>query len=565
MVKEIKANTDTVEFTNFHQLEIDEARVYMNTAHPYWFDTSRPTQENSVLPFMLERNAANAPDNVCCRFADGTVWTHQEILNKTRQTAALFESFDIKRGDYVLAWLPNGPAVIRTWFALNYLGAIFVPLNLDYRGRILEHVIRETKCTVMVAHPELIDRLADIETSLDTVLSVGGEDGIIGGKIKVSATHLEFDGEVSTPADMQPWDPQMVIFTSGTTGPSKGVLCPYLQQVSVGKGAYGYMTSDDCILIDLPMFHVGGVSPTMAAITNGATMALYDGFSTEKFWKRVKESNATTTSGLIGSMAAFLANAPVEQENVDNSLKIINGILNDQAIEVAKRYNFRLCSGFNMSELSVPLVITTEDRVAGSMGTPRTGCQCRVVDEHDYECVPGEVGELLVRMDQPWETCLGYLNRPDATATAWRNGWFHTGDLVRKDEDGNYFFVDRLKDAVRRRGENVSSLEVESEVLGYKSVAEAAVVGIPSELGDEDILVAVVAKPGEEIDGKSLIDYLIPLMPHYMVPRFVRVLDQLPKTPTNKLMKFAIRDEGITADTWDAEAAGIRLKKTRLS
>jgi len=537
----------------------------MSTAHPYWFDTSRPTQENSVLPFMLERNAVKAPDKVCCRFADGSTWTHKETLTKTRQTAALFESIGIKRGDYVLAWLPNGPAIIRTWFALNYLGAIFVPLNLDYRGRMLEHVIRETRGTVMVAHPELIDRLADIETSLDTVLSVGGEDGRIGDNISVSATELEFDSELSTPADMQPWDPQMVIFTSGTTGPSKGVLCPYLQQVSVGKGSYGYMTSDDCILIDLPMFHVGGVSPTMAAITSCATMSLYDGFSTKDFWKRIKESNATTTSGLIGSMAAFLAKAPVDEANVDNPLKMITCMLNDQAIEVAKRYKFELCSGFNMSELSVPLVTAAKDGVAGSMGKPRSGCECRVVDAHDYECAPGEVGELLVRMDQPWETCLGYLNRPDATAAAWRNGWFHTGDLVRKDEDGNYFFVDRLKDAVRRRGENVSSLEVESEVLGYDSVAEAAVVGMPSELGDEDILVAVVAKPGETVDAKALIEYLIPLMPHYMVPRFVRVLDELPKTPTNKLMKFAIRDEGITADTWDAEAVGIRLKKTRLS
>ena len=156
------------------------------------------------------------------------------------------------------------------------------------------------------------------------------------------------------------------------------------------------------------------------------------------------------------------------------------------------------------------------------------------------------------------------MNRPEATAVAWRNGWFHTGDLVRRDEEGNFFFVDRLKDAVRRRGENVSSLEVESDVLGYDAVAEAAVVGMPSELGDEDILVAVVAKPGASIDAQKLIEFLIPTMPHYMVPRFVRIMDELPKTATNKIMKFAIRDEGITGDTWDAEAAGIRLKKTRL-
>lgn len=538
----------------------------MSKQHPHWFDTAKPTQENAVLPFMLERNAARVPSRTCCKFADGSSWDYAETLRLTRQTAAYFASVGVQRNDLVLAWLPNGPEMLRTWFALNYIGAIFVPLNLDYRGRILEHVISETQSRVMVAHPELIDRLGDIDTSkLETVLAVDGNDGRVGDHIDVRATQLDFASEMAAPVDVNVWDPQMVIFTSGTTGPSKGVLCPYLQMVTVGKGSYGYMTEDDCILIDLPMFHVGGVSPAMAAITNCATMALYDGFSTSEFWTRVKDSQATTTSGLIGSMAAFLAKAPKQSNEQDNTLRLLTCMLNEQAIQVAERYDISLCSGFNMSELSVPLVTEVDCGIAGSCGKPRTGCECRVVDEHDYECAPGEIGELIVRTDQPWETSLGYLNRPDATAAAWRNGWFHTGDLVQKDADGNFFFVDRLKDAVRRRGENVSSLEVESEVLGYPAVAEAAVVGMASDLGDEDILVAVVAKPGENIDPRALIEYLIPLMPHYMVPRFVRILDALPKTATNKLMKYEIRDEGITSDTWDAEAAGIFLKKTRLS
>ena len=538
----------------------------MSQVHPSWFDTSRPTQQNSVLPFMLERNAKNFPSRVFCKFADGTSWTYAETLNLTQQTAAYLSNVGVKRADLVLAWLPNSPAMLRVWFALNYIGAVFVPLNLDYRGRILEHVIRETHSRLMLAHPDLIDRLNNIDTSqLETVLAVNGSDGQIGDKITVSGTQLAFGTKMIEPANVNVWDPQMVIFTSGTTGPSKGVLCPYLQMVTVGKGSYGYINERDCILIDLPIFHVGGVSPVMAAITNGATMALYDGFKTQEFWTRIRDTNATTTSGLIGSMAAFLAKAPEQSGEQDNTLRMRTCLLNEQALQVAKRYDFSLCSGFNMSELSVPLVTEIDCQIAGSCGKPRTGCECRVVDEHDYECAPGEVGELIVRTDQPWETSLGYLNRPDATAAAWRNGWFHTGDLVRKDVEGNFFFVDRLKDAVRRRGENVSSLEVESEVLGYDAVAEAAVVGIPSELGDEDILVAVVAKRGKSVDPQKLIEYLIPLMPHYMVPRFIRTMDELPKTATNKLMKYAIRDNGITYDTWDAEAEGIFLRKTRLS
>ena len=188
-----------------------------------------------------------------------------------------------------------------------------------------------------------------------------------------------------------------------------------------------------------------------------------------------------------------------------------------------------------------------------------------MVDENDYECPPGVIGELVVRVDQPWEVSMGYLNQPGATAQAWRNGWFHTGDLVKQDDDGNFFFVDRLKDAVRRKGENISSLEVESEILSFPAVAEVAVVGVPSEHGEEEILAVVAAKPDGQIDTKELVEHLVPRMPHYMVPRYIRLVDHLPKTPTNKIQKYEIRAEGVTEDTWDREAAGITLKRTRLS
>jgi crotonobetaine/carnitine-CoA ligase len=244
---------------------------------------------------------------------------------------------------------------------------------------------------------------------------------------------------------------------------------------------------------------------------------------------------------------------------------MITLMLNQQAVSVARRYRFSYISGFNMTELSGPLITEVDCPVPGSLGQPRTGCECRVVDEHDYECGSGQVGELVVRPGQPWTVSMGYLNRPEATASAWRNGWFHTGDLVRRDADGNYFFVDRKKDAVRRRGENVSSIEVESEVLGFEGVAEAAVVGIASEHGDQEILVAVVPREGASIDPRALTEHLIPRMPHYMVPRYIRIVDALPRTATNKVRKIAIRQEGVTGDTWDREAANLQLKRTRFT
>jgi len=539
----------------------------MNTPHPPWFDQARPEREDAVLPFMLERNARLAPDHPSFRFADGETWTCAEVLRHTRRTAALLREHGVRSGDFVVVWLPSGQAMIRAWFAINYLGAVFVPINLDFRGSLLRHAITESKARLMIMHPQLLSRLDYVEpTQLERLLCVGEPESMTNHPVEVVVTTLEGNGfEADSPDPLDIWDLQMVIFTSGTTGPSKGVMCPYLHQLTVGQLNYGYMDENDCMLVDLPLFHVGGISSIMAAIARRARVALYDGFRTTEFWQRVRDSGATTTSGLIGAMASFLSKAPHEPGEENNSLRRVTLVLNQQAIDVAQRYRFSYFSGFNMTELSSPLVTEIDCRVPGTLGKPRTGVECRVVDAHDYECGVDEIGELIVRADRPWQFCLGYLNHPEATAAAWRNGWFHTGDLVRRDKDANFFFVDRLKDAVRRSGENVSSLEVEAEVLRFPQVAEAAVVGVPSEHGDQELLVAVAPKAGQSISERELVEFLVPRMAHYMVPRYIRVMDALPKTATNKIRKVEIRNEGLTADCWDREAENIKLRKTRLT
>lgn len=518
-----------------------------------------------MLPFILERNAAETPDRVQFLFEDGSRWSCQETLEKTRSTAHFLQQQGVGRGDFVLAWMPSGQAMLRAWFAVNYLGAVYVPINVDFRGNILRHAIQESNARIMITHPQLVERLDALEDiPLDLLFSVGQAPALQKHELKVRTTDLEGDAKaIGRPADVNQWDLQMIIFTSGTTGPSKGVMCPYLHMWSTGQATYGYMNENDCILVELPAFHVGGVAPVMAGLANRARTAMYSGFSTGRYWERIREAGATTTSGLIGSMASFLEKAPEQPGEADNSLRMLTLMLNQSAMNAAKRYHFSYISGFNMTELSGPLITEVDCTVPGSLGRPRTGCECRVVDDHDYECAPNEVGELIVRMDLPWSVNTGYLNRPEATAEAWRNGWFHSGDLVMRDEQGNFFFVDRKKDAVRRRGENVSSIEVEAEVMGFDTVAEAAVVGIDSELGDQEILVAVVPKPGLEIAPRDLAEYLVPRMPHYMVPRYVRIMPELPRTPTNKVKKVEIRQEGVTPDTWDREAADMHLKRTR--
>ena len=542
----------------------------MTDYHPYWIRPGVPARNDCVLPFLLERNAAETPDRTQFQFENGESWTCQETLDKTRTTAALFKEQGVQRGDFVLAWLPSGPDIMRSWFALNYLGAVFVPLNVDFRGSILLHAIRESTARMMILHPQLLERLDILdELPLDRILCIGDlpnpQQPLQGHAVPVHSTDLETSLEPpAEPAAVNLWDLQMIIFTSGTTGPSKGVMCPYLHMWSTGQSTYGYMTPDDVMLIELPMFHVGGVSPVMAGLTNRTRIVLFQGFKTDQYWQRIRDTGATCTSGLIGSMAAFLEKAPTRENEKDHTLRMVTLMLNQPAINAAKRYGFSYISGFNMTELSGPLISEVDCQVTGSLGRPRTGCECRVVDEHDMEVGPDVIGELIVRMDQPWTVNMGYLNRPAATAEAWRNGWFHTGDLVRKDKDGNYFFVDRKKDAVRRSGENVSSIEVEAEVASFAGVAEAAVVGISSERGDEEILVAVVMKPGQKLDAKALAEYLVPRMAHFMVPRYFRELPELPRTPTNKVKKVEIREQGLTPDTWDREAAGMRLRRTRL-
>jgi len=536
------------------------------TLHPPWMQPGRPAREDCVLPFLLERNARESPDREQIRFADGESWTCARSLAEARRSAGFFAHHGIRRGDLVLAWMPSGAAMLRTWFGLNYLGAVFVPINVDYRGAILQHAIVESGAVAMVLHPQLLERLEIVEELPLRKLFCAGESeyALTRHAIDVVVTDLTDAGQpVSGPADVDVDDLQMVIFTSGTTGPSKGVMCPYGHMYTTGLATYGYMTPADCMMVELPMFHVGGVAPVMAGLASRGRVALYPGFKTDAFWQRVRESGATTTSGLIGSMASFLAKAPPGDDDADNSLRMITLMLNRQAMEVARRYGFSYLSGFNMTELSGPLITEIDCTVPGSLGRPRSGCECRVVDDDDNEVAPNEIGELIVRTDEPWTVNIGYLNRPEASAHAWRNGWFHTGDLVRRDADGNYFFVDRKKDAVRRRGENVSSLEVEAEVLACEGVAEAAVVGLPSPHGDEEILVVVVPKAGCTLDPHELAKRLAPRMPHYMVPRYFRVLDELPRTPTNKVRKVDLREQGVTADTWDREAAGMRLRRTR--
>jgi crotonobetaine/carnitine-CoA ligase len=278
----------------------------------------------------------------------------------------------------------------------------------------------------------------------------------------------------------------------------------------------------------------------------------------------VRRHDVTSTC-FVGAMTPFLLKLPPSNRDQEHPMRVgVTIPWNEDSLRLGQRYGIEMRTAFNMTEISAPIVSEPNPPQIGTAGKPRPGMEVRVVDENDCEVAPGVVGELMVRSDRPWALNHGYYKDPEATAQAWRNGWFHTGDAFRYDDEGNFFFVDRIKDAIRRRGENISSFEVESEVTLHPDVGEAAAIPVPSEFSEDEVMVVVAPVPGREVEPEALFHFLEPRLAHFMLPRYIRIVDDLPKTPTQKIQKHLLRDDGVTAATWDREVAGIKVKRERI-
>jgi crotonobetaine/carnitine-CoA ligase len=521
-----------------------------------------------VLRNLVDRHARDRGESVFALFSTGDQWSYARLRSNVRKVAASLQALGVKQDDFVLSWLPNGPHAVAVWFALNYIGAAYVPVNTSYRGRLLAHVIQNSGARLMVADARLADRLAEVETSgLDTLVTIGGDPPPAPKGIR-PLTEDALSAATGEPTDppraIMPWDTHAIIYTSGTTGPSKGVLSSY-RHLAATTEALDTVTSEDRALVNLPIFHVGGTSGVYRMLVRGGSIALVEAFDTATFWDTVRRTG-TTTMTLLGAMIPFLMKAEPTPRDRDHGLRqAIMVPLAEDAAQFTARFGVDIYTVFNMTEISCPILSERNPDVAKTCGRIRPGFEARVVDEHDMEVPHGTVGELMVRADEPWTMNHGYNANPEATARAWRNGWFHTGDAFRRDEAGNFFFVDRMKDAIRRRGENISSFEVEVEIGAHPKVRETAVVGVPSEFGEDEVMAIVAAVPGANIDPVEIISFLTPRLPHFMVPRYIRFMAELPKTPTQKIEKHVLRSEGITHDTWDREQAGIRLKREKLA
>jgi crotonobetaine/carnitine-CoA ligase len=308
----------------------------------------------------------------------------------------------------------------------------------------------------------------------------------------------------------------------------------------------------------MPIFHIGGAFIATVALCTGSSIAVVSYFRTEAFWDQVCELEVTSAF-LLGAMATFLLKQPPHPRDRDHRLRMVFIVpLGQSGPAFRKRFGVDVFTLFNMTEICTPLISSANPAKDSICGRPRAGVEVRLVDENDCSVGDGEVGQLILRTEAPWAMNHGYNNNPQATADAWRNGWFHTGDAFIRDSDGDYRFVDRLKDAIRRRGENISSYEIEVELLSHPSVREAAAIPVPSESSEDEVLVVLAPASGASIDPEEIIRHLLPRMARHMVPRFIRIIDELPKTPTAKVEKHILRAEGLTADTWDRERIVIR-------
>ncbi|QOZ77927.1 ATP-dependent acyl-CoA ligase [Bradyrhizobium sp. CCBAU 53351] len=453
-----------------------------------------PDRSEAVLRCVLERRAAAHPERPFLRFPDGSITTYGEFCMSVQGLAAGLASIGVKQGDNVNVWMPNTVDVVRAWFAINWLGAVYVPINTAYRGSILSHVLMNGSATVLLTNSVLLDRLREIDRgSIRTVVVAGLPASPIKGINQIPLAALDLDPSEVPPLTrpIEPWDPQSIIHTSGTTGRSKGVVSSYAHIWHMsGPLSYPMLNENDSALCFLPFFHIGGTLLVSAMLNRGGAVGLGGDFTTDRFWPIVHATKATYTI-MLGAMSSFLAKPPPTDADRNHTLRNVTMIpLPGDSREFAQRFGVDVWTLFNMTEVNTPIVSDRNPAVPGTCGKARPGNELLIVDEHDRDVAPGEIGELIIRSDAPWALNSGYFKNPDATAHAWRNGWFHTGDAFRTDENGNFFFVDRIKNVIPRRDENISSFEVQAGILAHPVVSESVVVAAPNELAEDNVLAA---------------------------------------------------------------------------
>jgi crotonobetaine/carnitine-CoA ligase len=518
-----------------------------------------------TLPALLELQARRHGDRVLVRDPAGRgERTFAGMRDIAAAYAARLSEAGIGAGDRVAAISENRLELLDLWVGCAWLGAVLVPINTAARGPQLGHILADSGARLLVVEHTLVAALDLVEAPLPSLERLWVLDAGEATWRGLPTEPFPGPGDAAERHDSGPGDTSMILYTSGTTGPSKGVLCPQAQWYwwGVRTGAALGVGEGDVLYTCLPLFHTNALNTFAQALTAGATFVPGPRFSASAFWQRLAESEATVTY-LLGAMVHILAKrAPDPFERAHRTRIALAPATPAALLEpFRERFGISLIDGWGSTETNVVLSTSGIDAVPGSMGTVVSGFEAKVVDADDEELPPGSPGELVVRADDAFAFATGYHGLPEKTVEAWRNLWFHTGDRVVRDEQGFFHFLDRLKDSIRRRGENISSYEVEAVLCAHPDVAAAAVVPVPAEVGEDDVLACVVLRDGAELEAPELIRFCEPRLAYFAVPRYVELLAELPLNASGKIEKFRLRERGVTDAAWDREAAGYVLRR----
>lgn len=524
------------------------------------------TCEPFTLGALLRTAAERHGNRTFLEFPDGTQ-TYAEADRRANCTANGFAALDAGKDSKIAIMAMNGPGFIDAWLGAARTGAVYVPINTDYKGDILRYQLGKADVSHMVIDPVFVDRLdavaADLPRLRHVILTtpMPGAPRALGKDIAITTLADVMSAPEHDPGvQIAPSDPLAISFTSGTTGPSKGVLASHAHVITFARD--WIMSTDyaegQSIYTCMPLFHaVASWLGVVPAIINGGRIAIVPRFSASGFWDDVRRYKADVAHGIF-SMVPILLKQPPRPDDADQpARRFYFAKVND---EFERRFNCRIVEVYGATETGIVTVTPPGgERRKDSCGKPNAATfDVMIANERDEPVPVSEVGEILVRPKRPFAMLSAYYNSPEATLEAYRNFWFHTGDNARADGDGYYYFVDRKKDSIRRRGENISSSEVEATLNRHPAILECAVIAAPSELGEDEVKAVVVLREGAKVAAEELWVFCDEHMPRFWVPRYIEFRREMPKTPSQKIQKYLLRAGEDQGEVFERAESGKR-------
>ncbi len=527
-----------------------------------------PGEEYHDLASLVRAKAAKNGDRPVFRFG-GTTISYAELDQRTDRVAAGLLSAGLAKGDRVAALLFNTPEFVALWFGAAKAQVTLVPLNTALKGELLRYELSDAEPKGVVVDQRLWGAYAPARptdaTPVEWVVPAG-DAPLEPARTVRRFSELESSDRAPPTDSPKPFEPCAILYTSGTTGPPKGALIPHEKVLRTPReiGSRSRLAPDSLLFSALPLFHCNAQEMTaLTAMLFDLTAAFDERFHASTYWSTAKEVGATHVSLLI-AMINVLYKQP--ERPTDRTHRVRTALTAGTSAgiwnEFERRFDLTIIELYGMTECGCTTLMNPPDAIRrGSIGTPLGFVEADVVDDLDRPIAPGERGELIVRPREPFTMFLGYHRKPEETVRAWQNLWFHTGDYVTRDADGYYYFVDRKKDVIRRRGENLAPYDVESALNRHPAVFESVVVGVPSPLGEEDVKAFVQLKPGATATPIELFEFAARELPFFMVPRYLVFVNEIPKTANQKAQRYVLRQR-TGGEVHDREALGIVLSKS---